>query len=232
MARILYSGIVSELRGSVKGTTFQRNASGSIAKGKANSRFASSQAQQYELSDLAIIADLWNSIPFGYKDEWRAFAEDNDRTDYWGRVKSISGYNWFMSINRNYSLISHALQEQVVGDAYTLPVPAHTIEASSSYIRMNFGSPLNISDRYVILNTTGPRRASASTTRQSMWYLKQVTGSAVQYIDFTAEWESFFGMSWTTFYAQSNAGLVIFPYSIRLENGVSSSYHISYWSKL
>jgi hypothetical protein len=231
MARILYSGIVSELRGSVKGSTFQRNASGSIIKGKNNSRFSPSENQQYELTDLAAIAALWNYIPFGFKDEWQNFAVMYPRVDYWGRSKQISGYNWFMSINRNYSLISHAVQEQVPGDANVLPVPAYSIEASGSYIRMNFNAVLDLSDRYIILNTTGPRRASAGSSRQSMWYIKQVNDGAVQYIDFTSEWEAFFNMTWATFYAQNNAGMVLFPYAISLVNGVSSAYNIGYYSK-
>lgn len=230
MARILYSGIVSELKGSIKGTTFQRNSSGSIAKGKNNSRFSPSAAQSYELSDFSTIAALWNGIAFGYKDEWNSFALANPRTDFWGVVKNISGYQWFMSVNRALSLIGLPLVEQGTYDSSVLPVPTYFMQASASYIRMNFYSPLNLSDRVIIVNATGPRRFSSGTSRQAMFYLKQVTGSSIQIIDFTSEWEALFQITWASFYAQFNAGLVIYPYAVNTYNGVSSAYNLGYWS--
>jgi hypothetical protein len=226
----MYSGIVSELRGSVKGTTFQRNAAGSIAKGKNNSRFSPSNAQSYELADFSTIASLWSNMAFGYKDEWNVFANANPRTDFWGNVKNITGYQWFMSVNRALSLIGSTLIEQGTYDSTVLPVPTYTLQASSSYIRMNFGAGLNLSDRYIIVNVTGPRRYSSSKSRQAIFYVKQVTGNPIQYIDFTSEWETFFGITWASFYAQYNAGLVVYPYSINIFNGVSSAYNIGYWS--
>jgi hypothetical protein len=224
--------LVTDFKGSIKGTTFQRNAAGNIAKGKSNSRFSPSQAQQYELTDFASIASKWNGIGFGYKDEWNVFAGLYDRTDFWGSIKHISGYQWFMSINRALSLISQPLIEQIPGDAAILPVPAYTIDVNDDWIRLDFGSPINISDRYIIINVTGPRRFSSGTSRQQSFYLKQVTGAAVQYINFTTEWEALFHQVWATFYNQNNAGVVVFPYSINLSNGVSSAYNVGYWSKL
>jgi len=229
MARILYSGIVSELKGSVKGTTYQRNVAGSIAKGKNNARFSPSTFQSSELTDFSYIASIWNALDWDHKDDWGGFATYNKRTDFWGNVKSISGYNWFMSINRNALLAGDELWTDVPEDANIQAIPPYSIDVTSSYGRINFGAPVDLSDLTLIVNATGPRRATSLSSRQMILYLKQVTGSGIQYVYFHTEWSTAYGITWSEFYALPNAGLWLLPYSISKLNDVSSQYSANAW---
>ena len=231
MARILYSGIVSELKGSVKGTSFQRNAAGSIAKGKANSRFAPSTLQSAKRNFLARLAAHWMALDFGQKDAWNQYALDYPRVDFWGVTKQLSGIQWFMSINQAlYIAYSIFLDDPPVDNAI-LPVPTCFLHATSSSLYLDFGSLLDISDRAIVVQATGPRRYTSSLSRQQRFFMAVFSSESIRYLDFMAAWEAFFGMDWATYYAMSGAGVMSYSYAVNASNGISSSLYTTDWYK-
>jgi len=232
MARILYSGVVSELKGSVKGTTYQRNCSGSIAKGKNNARFKASDWQASEQKVFAYLSGLWNSTPFGYKDEWNSFAADYQRTDFWGNLKNITGYQWFLSINRAAYLIGAEWVDQPPDNNDTAALPVIHLGATSSNVYAYFNSPQDLSGMMCVVMCSGPRRSTANTSRQPYIFMDYDGDDVIETIDFTDRWEEVFGIAWGDYYALDQAGLIGWAYSINLDNFVSSEYSPMAWSKL
>ncbi|MFA5386716.1 MAG: hypothetical protein WC297_03565, partial [Candidatus Paceibacterota bacterium] len=75
MARVKFSGLVTEIRGSVGGTTFQSNAYGWTIKNKANMIRPNSQLQQLPKTIMARVTSGWSALTVAQRatiDSWAA----------------------------------------------------------------------------------------------------------------------------------------------------------------
>jgi hypothetical protein len=231
MARILYSGSVSEMKGSIKGTTYQRNCAGTIAKGKNNAKFKASQEQGLSQKVFAYLTSEWNKISFGYKDEWNSFAAAHTRTDFWGNSKTISGLQWYLSINRAAYLLGESLLENPPEDADVASLPTISMHATSNTLYAGFVTPQDLTGMMCVILCSGPRRSTSASSRPPYLFMIVDGDGVIETIDFLAEWEAAYGISWASYYANNNAGLLGFAYAINLDNFVSSSYSPMAWAK-
>jgi hypothetical protein len=74
MARIIYSGLVTSIRGSVGGTTFQNNAYGFTIKNKANMIIPNSQQQELRKLIFSLATKSWSSLTDAQRSNWDTYA--------------------------------------------------------------------------------------------------------------------------------------------------------------
>lgn len=74
MARIIYSALVESIRGSVKGTTFQRNAYGYTIKGKPNMVNPNTVRQNSRKRTFSAASQAWRDLSSGERSAWEAYA--------------------------------------------------------------------------------------------------------------------------------------------------------------
>lgn len=74
MARIIYSGLVTSIRGSIGGTTFQNNAYGFTVKNKANMIRPNSIDQETRKIIFSSAVKNWSSMSQTFRDNWNTFA--------------------------------------------------------------------------------------------------------------------------------------------------------------
>lgn len=74
MARIIYSALVESIQGSIKGTTFQRNAYGYTVKGKPNMVNPNTPRQNARKQTFSSASQAWRSLTSGERAEWDAYA--------------------------------------------------------------------------------------------------------------------------------------------------------------
>lgn len=74
MARIIYSALVDNIRGSIQGTTFQRNAYGYTIKGKPNMVNPNTARQNSRKSTFSIALQAWRNITGANRAAWDAYA--------------------------------------------------------------------------------------------------------------------------------------------------------------
>jgi hypothetical protein len=74
MARIIYSALVESIRGSIKGTTFQRNAYGFTVKGKPNMINPNTVRQNRRKRTFSNASQAWRDLTSGNRSAWDAYA--------------------------------------------------------------------------------------------------------------------------------------------------------------
>lgn len=74
MARIIYSGLVDSIRGSIQGTTFQRNAYGYTIKGKPNMVNPNTSRQNARKKSFSGATQAWRTLSDADRSAWNAYA--------------------------------------------------------------------------------------------------------------------------------------------------------------
>jgi len=92
MARIKFSGLVTEIRGSVGGTTFQRNAYGYTVKNKANMVNPNSLSQQTQQTTLFKCVNSWGQLTSAQRDEVDSWASANPQYSKNNPDSQLSGF--------------------------------------------------------------------------------------------------------------------------------------------
>lgn len=101
MALVEYGSIITDIRGSIGGLTFQHTKSGKIARLKPSPFKHQNQSQQDKHKIVTSAVAQWHDLTLSEKLSWNAYADVNQREDRFGRMRSLTGFNWFYSINYN-----------------------------------------------------------------------------------------------------------------------------------
>lgn len=95
MARIIYSGLVTSIRGSVGGTTFQNNAYGFTVKNKANMIRPNSAQQELRKLIFSKSVKAWGGLTTGQRNDWNAWAATYPQFAHNNPSSVLSGFAVF-----------------------------------------------------------------------------------------------------------------------------------------
>lgn len=109
MARIIYGSIITDIKGSIGGLTFQKNGSGTIARLKPRKTKTNTQKQRDQQPRLKEVQRNWNELSLVNKILWNDFAAVNNKIGLDGFEKKLTGYQWFLSINENRLLFEDSI---------------------------------------------------------------------------------------------------------------------------
>lgn len=189
MARVIYGGGVTEYIGSIGGTTFQSNGSGFIARNKPVYRKRKSIDAQNVLSNFSVISQAYRNRSSGSKALWVAFALANPFTDLWGNVKTISGLNYFCSINTYRNFIGAAL----LGNppTFTLPsaFPAFTLTINTNTLVIDTATPWGTASETILVFATRATTSKSLNLNRNLLFIDGFKGDAATSRDITAAWE-------------------------------------------
>lgn len=96
MARIIYSGLVTSIRGSMGGTTFQNNAYGFTAKNKANMTRPNTVQQQIRKLIFSSAVKNWSTMSQVGRDNWNTFAATFPQFSKHNPSATLSGFAVFV----------------------------------------------------------------------------------------------------------------------------------------
>ena len=224
MARVTYGAGVTELAGSIGGITYQKNSSGNIAKLKSKPTVNPSAQQASYQNRFSYLISLWPTLTQVQKDAWNTFAAANDHTTPWGDIKTISGYQWFMSCNLRRLLYHSTAIVVVPAWAIQAPPDAFTIETGAGYIRAawapDYNAPLDL-----IAYCSLPLKQSSLKLRRSLFWVKNYPAAPLlTNWDLTTEIVALFNVAWATFYAGSSCNIIIRILQGDFAKGLFSSY--------
>ena len=224
MARVTYGSGVTELAGSIGGVTYQKNASGNIAKLRANPTVNPTALQADYQTRMAMLVAYWSTLSQADKDTWDAFAAAHDHTTPWGETKTLSGYQWFLSSSL-MRLLYYSTFSDVAPTWEVQPPPnAFTIETSATYIRVAWVPDYNAPND-LIAYVSLPLRQSSLKLRRSHFFIKTyLTAPALTNWDLTSEIASLFNVTWADFYNSSDCNVIIRLRQGRFSRGLFSSY--------
>lgn len=208
MARVTYGESITEYAGSIGGVTFLRNASGPIAKLRSNPPVNPSPYQSTYQVNMATLVARWPTLAQANKDLWDAHAAAHDHTTPWGETKTLSGYQWFVSVNLKRLQFGYAIL--VAPGTWTVlsPPDSFTLVATATYLRCEW-SP-NYDPIYgLAFYLTLPLRQSSLKLRRSLFFVYWDSDvPSIANFDLTAHFQALANVTWATFYASADCSVI------------------------
>lgn len=197
MAKVQYGSFVVNLTGSVGGTTFQRNRSGDIARNRGGTRRRQTTRQSTTSAEFTKFLTAWAFIGLANQTVWNDFAALNPFEDRYGTTKTLTGMNYFMSVNRSRDLVGLGLI--LFAPTNELPVPfdldIYTVDSALLQIQQTAGTGA-IPDGLLVY-CTGPVSRSTTSFRREMKLIHTQLGWDDSAINLNAAFQNTFGYPWS-----------------------------------
>lgn len=196
MGKVQFGAAIDTITGSVGGWTFHRNRSGNIVRSRGaalrNSTTKQTLAHQTHIKFL----QLWQALSQANKNLWNTFADTFTKTDKFGEVKTLSGQNWFESINFNRELAGLSILNSPPVHSLPVDVQDYNFAVGSAKILLNFTPTFNPADTSLIIFTTSFNTRVTTSQRQFQRLTKVISSSPFNSIDLTSDWENTHGITW------------------------------------
>lgn len=193
MARIIYSALVESIQGSIKGTTFQRNAYGYTIKGKPNMVNPNTARQNARKRTFSNAAQSWRSLTPTQRSQWDAYANAFPIPSRKNPSSFLSGLNAFV---RWHGVMFQA-NDTVLGNPSGAQGTAYVNQIYSEYV----GVRLYVETEIVETNgpwlafyyMTRPLQPTQSFVKSWARYIKMANDSDYASVDVTDEYVRVFG---------------------------------------
>lgn len=220
MARIIYT--LGELAGSVGGNTFQRNSAGTIVRSRPMVNRKSSIKQQAAHQAQQNLLFEWQEIGSDLRDDWNTFASAHNKTNKFGQEKTLTGQNWFTSVNYMRLLMGETLLTSP--PSYDLPTDAPDFEISvtSTDIFIILGTPPDWDEMSLLVWASLPTTRQKSSINQLRKLATCVNTAASDTITITSFWEEATGMTWDPVALFPAVNIFVCLEIIRRSSGITS----------
>jgi hypothetical protein len=224
MARVKYSAEINELVGSVGGTVFQRNASGTISHIKGLRRGRSSLGRMLSNIRLNEVVIFWNTLSIAQQDAWVTDYGGVVKANYYGEDKTLTGFNWFCSINSNKLLCSQSMV--TAPPAYTTPfaVPVFNLYLTDLDLEADWGGSPDFTDYFLLIYGTPPIRSLSLKNRDKVRLLGAYDVGTDEYVNMEAGWVSAFGISYPPSLVEDSFRIVISMAAVHKVSGISGQF--------
>lgn len=224
MAKIIYGPLISEFRGSIAGVTFQRNASGFIAKLKSFPTVNPSNSQGVKQVFLSALVNAWGSLSLSQKLSWSDFSI-NPHVSVWGSSTALTGYQWFMSCNLNIRQCG-SLSTLLTAPSYLPPAPppAFSIKFDHKAIYLEFESAVDVGSNQFFVYATPPIRSSSLKIRKNNFSLPPGTWLSSTLYVITVPYCTFFNIEYSDFILSAVCQIVCRCKFIDPISGLCSTY--------
>lgn len=208
MAKVLYTVPVQEITGSIAGVTFQRNASGFIARTKPNKKVNPSAPQSAAQINYSSIINAWQVLPVDSRASWNNLAAAQPHITPWGQSRNLNGFQQFLSNNLILKSLNLAVLE--TAPAYSLPAQLSnfTVNFNPSGIIINFSDPIPPAPYLLQIFATPPLRRSSPLQRQSNYLLSGWSFSDPSNIDLTNSYCNQFNLNYPYFINASTCFII------------------------
>jgi len=223
MARVIYGPSVSTLHGSIRGTTFQDNASGSIARGRSHPSLFPSPGQSYQQTWAGQVNKAWQGLSLVQQLSWDTFAGLHTKQNRYGQTKTLTGFNWFSSLNYFHYFHGYALLS--TAPAHVLPTtPApYSVNTNAATLDITFAPAFNPANSDLYIFTTSASRATTGSVRSGLRFTKFDTASPFGVIDLTAGWSDAHGCAWADAYTSGVWRLWVMVMTVEKASYITSS---------
>lgn len=224
MARVKYTGAVSDLSGSISGTTFQKNSSGSIARAKATQSFFSSQLQSASRNDFAKVSTYWSKLDLSVQQNWNAYAAAHPIYDRWGNVKSLNGFQYYMQSNIN--LLGLGLEIIPTPPVFSPQeiVPDYSIVAYSNSLHLDFYPAINYPNCDLVVYASAPTTSSSLLNRKNIWLIGSFASPNAGIFDIKSFYEQCFNITWSSFFNSAACNIVFQCILVNRVTGLASPF--------
>ena len=227
MARVEYGVIITDIIGSIGGITFQHNRSGKIARLRPKTHKNPTSAQTDRQVKHAGILHSWQQLSEANQGLWNDFADLHTKVNMFGDTKTLSGLNWYESINLSRDLIG--LLSLKTPPAYNLPcaVPAYTVTINQTKIEINLTAPFNTANNTLVIRATAPIPNTTTNFRGQWRFITYEDTGIINNIDITNLWKDIFTCIYPPSSNMLGINIGIMLQTFRKTSGIQSVSSIS-----
>jgi hypothetical protein len=214
MALVQLSGIISNIKGSIGGTTFSNNRAGITAKKRITQSRSLNSKQAAELNNSIAVTVAWNALTYSQKNVFNLYALANAYTDRYGVVKTLTGFQWFKQLSQasNYFTGSQLTSPP----AYSVPpaIPTFTVTLNPTTIILDWSTPINPALINIYCYTTPPVKAQAQVQRSAYRLTDIRSVDYTSSFDITDKWNDAHGMDYASLAASGLFNISVLMYAI------------------
>jgi hypothetical protein len=157
MAIVKFTAIVDEIRGSIGGTTFQRNAYGWSIKRKPNIIRPNTLRQQVSKTSFGSITRYWSTLSQVNRDSWDTYASTYPIPSIKNPSVDITGFNYFVKYHLiKFTTGSRSFLDNATAAAGTLTFTSFVLESDNlSWFQLVFDY-VSSSDLFISLFFLSP----------------------------------------------------------------------------
>lgn len=195
MARVTYGSIVTELKGSLGGTTFQKNKFGHTAKNKGIPKKQASAIQYVRRNAMLYIVQSWNNLTDNQRNLWNTYAITYPQPINSNVTVMLSGYALFIKYNAILLSVSIPLctTPEIVPVTFPLLNPSLKYEVSTGKLFFNEGStPFNIRIAIMFYLSAPIKQGQGFNKNKIRYVFKTLQGEGQ--IDIEYHYQNIFGL--------------------------------------
>ena len=226
MALIQTSEMISNIKGSIGGTTFSMIRAGLIAKKRLVGKRILNSKQSAAINYSLLSTYAWNQLTNTQKNDFNSYALANSSTDRFGVTKLLTGYNWFKLLNQNSLFFTGSNITAPPAHSVPLPPPTFTVSPESDGIYITFSTPIDTANYYWMCYTTGPIRGNA-TLQRGAYRLTDVRAlSLTGTFNIVSKWNDAHGLVYSSLITSAKFNINVMFYPIKktsLVNGTAQT---------
>ena len=222
MAVVLPGPLVSEIRGSIGGTSFHQARAGIIATKKPIQNKSFTQKQSIAIQEHMLFLQAFQNLTFAQKTLWDTFSVTFQKTDKFGQARELTGLNWFESLN--YVNLKLALPFFDVPPAHTLPTPPAVYTHAFAFFEVFvfFDPDFNPLDTALYIYATPPISRVTNSLRSHWRLIKIISAGPYGLINITSDWNNYFNLSYANLVANGNWNIGTMVVTILKASGITS----------
>lgn len=222
MARVQFAAPITVIKGSIGGWTFHKNRSGNIIRlrGQASKQSTTKQTAAHELHQKFLRE--FQKLGLSSKEAWDTFALTFPKENKFGEEKTLTGQNWFESVNQNRELINESILQTPPSHIIPPGVPSTTLEIDLSTIKLTVATGTDLTDTAFIIRSTFPHTRTTTSVRSALRLTKIITTAAPGIIDITSDWETTHGLQYPPSTTAACFTITVMIQTMNIISGITS----------
>lgn len=195
MARIKYTAIVDNIRGSIGGTTFQRNAYGYTIKSKPNMVNPNTSKQIRQKALFSGVVSEWSKLSAATRTAWENYANAYPEPSRLNPASNIDGYAMFVKWANNRTLYGANFVNTLAVAPLTVILSTNSISFSAGIaeVDINEGGGSGVNLTYTVFMSRS-LKATESFNPNKLRYITTTSGIAGGTAVITAAYLAVFGI--------------------------------------
>lgn len=223
MAKVQYAAPVTSLSGSIGGWTFQTNRSGNIVRLRPKGLQSPSPLQSASITTHLQLVSAFTELTPLQKQDWDDFSVAHTHEDRFGTTRTLTGQNWFISINRNRLLLNLGILN--APPMFFLPIgnANFTIVIDDTKIEITKSAPQSPNDTAFKIFTTPPLGRATTSLQSSLRLTKVIDTIPFTTVDITSDWEATHGCDWPPSPVANRFTIGIQMQLVRITSGIDEA---------
>lgn len=193
MARIIYSALIESIRGSIGGTTFQKNAYGYTIKKKPNMCKPNTQPQQLQKTFFALAVRAWGQLTNAQRTDWDTWASTYPQYAKHNPSSQLSGFAVFTRVHVYRLMYGRGVDTNPTYTAYAQDTIGLGIKNAAGVLTLEVTSALESEEWWMVLSVSRPFTDSQNFVGSRVRYMDQRTNVSDS-VNITTKYTSLFGI--------------------------------------